>query len=60
MNIDPRLYFGVVLDPAEACRFVIGEVVPHLPGRRQMLEMHRAAPEATAGSTGVPVRDNER
>jgi hypothetical protein len=31
-NIDPCLYFGVILTPPEACKFTVSEVITKLPG----------------------------
>jgi hypothetical protein len=36
-NIDPELYFGVILRPDEAATFVLREVLPLLPGTADIL-----------------------
>ena len=41
-NTDPSLYFGVILPPFEAAKFVSSEVMSRLPGYRDV-ECHVAA-----------------
>src|SRR5262249_6839610 len=42
-NVARCVYFGVRLDPVETARFVLGEVIPLLPGPRDLVERAAAA-----------------